>query len=251
MPVEYRATINPDVYIGQLHKSLTGHMVDLRNTLRSLEDGSFTERASAARQNAVVQLQLTPLEGYDAGAAAVAACNRCFLDLVRAMIVYFDRMIAVKRCIRKKIKLTKALRSSEDQRAFIETLLEQSYERVAHNSNLTNPTKVAEFPMLADLPRKAALSYFSIRRCLEHHAGVASKALSLYTIKLTILADDQEITTLPYHAAEGTQISYRMDEASKVFVRGSRITLTEADAEGVFFTIQHVIAPEVRRALVQ
>lgn len=249
MPEEHHFSISPDGYLGQLQQSLARHMADLRNTLRSLEEGSFTERANTPRQNAVIRLQLTPFPGRDIGEASVAACNGCFLDLTRAMIEYLDRMIAVKRCIRQRIRIPRALHSTAELNAFIDGLLNQHYERVSRNRSLTNPRKIAEFPTLADLPRRAALSYFSIRRTLEHYAGEAREDLHLISINLTVLADDRAIVVLPQVLAEGTQLSLQINDVAKMFIRGSRITLTEEDVEGVFLTIQHIIMPEVRHAL--
>lgn len=249
MPTNHRITINPDGYIGQLQKALAGHMSDLRNTLRSIEDGSYAIRARVTRPNAVISFQLPPMGSHNTGDAAASACNGCFLDLVRELITYLDWMIAVQRLIQKKIVAPRAIHGMKEVQDFVGGQLKESYLCVARDASLTNPKKISEFSAIADLARKAALSYFAVRRCLEHRSGASSEELVLYTLKPLICVGGKEITTLPHAVDKGNAISVRMEEDTRTFVPGSIIRLTEADVEGVYFTIQHVIAPEVRRCL--
>ena len=113
MPLEHRVNINPDVYFGRFQEALSGHMADLRNTLRTLEDGSFAKRANSPRPNAVIGIQLAPTGGHDTDRAKTAACTRCFLSLVRASTIYMDRMIAVQRCAREKTVGHRGLHGTE------------------------------------------------------------------------------------------------------------------------------------------
>jgi hypothetical protein len=245
---EYQVNINPDLFVAEFQNAIEGHVADLRNTLRALEDGSFAQRASTPRADVVIHLELG-LSGSGAEQTAGRACNGCFLDLTRALINYLDRMIAVQKCIAEPPPVPSGTSGREGVIRVVSEYLEGVHRTVARDTGLTNPRKIDRFPGLVDGARQAALSYFGLRRCLEHHGGVPDRELRIQYHKLSIVAGGHEITKLPYVAAENTAISLRTEAETKVFPAGTDVALTEADIEKIVFTLQSIIAPEVRRCL--
>ena len=248
MSQRFSVTINPNTYVAELEAIIASNVAGLRNALRALEDGSFVSRASMPRPDAILHFVIQPPADQAADAVATA-CNRCFLDLVRALINYIDRMVAIQRCTKEPITLQVGIQSGDGLLRFMREHLESAYQKVARDTQLSNPKKLEEFHGLADFPKKAALSYFTLRRCLEHHGAVPLEDFSLHVMTHTILAGDQEITHMPFQAEAGTQIKLRTEPHSIVLARGQRVALSEADIEKVFFTIQFFVAPEIRRAL--
>jgi hypothetical protein len=245
---ETRVTISPVRYLGQYQKALIDHMSELRNTLRSLEDGSFLERAQAASPGAVVQLQFEPSGRVEPDAVA-AACNRCFLGFVRELVSFLDRMIALRRLKQEKTTLSQPITSLEDLERFIDGRLNEIYQQVARDQRLSNPAKLAEFSRLPEMPKKAVESCLALRRCLEHHGGVPTEELRLHAVRPVILAGDQEITSLPFSAAAGVAISVRIDEVVSVFPAGVRVALSEVQLYHVIFTLQQQVGPMIIAAL--
>lgn len=242
-------TLNPSVYVGRLEQAVATHVGNLRNTLRALEDGSFHKRAFCSRPSAVIQFQVGQENAHDNDAVAASACNRCFLDMVRALIEYLDRMIAIRRCVQQTVAIPQDVTTKEKLRGFVERTVEDAYSQIAHDRGLTNPKKVAEFAGISDLARRSALSYFEVRRCLEHHSGSPESDIVAYTMKMALTINEREVTALPCVAEAGTSIKVSLSEHPRVFQSGKAICITEGDIDEIAFTIQHVIAPEVRRCL--
>src|SRR5713101_4605326 len=78
--------IDPGLYLSVLSQGVARHLGDLRVALRSLEDGSFSTKASAPRPGALLQFTFAPTAQLDT--AAVRLCNRCFVNIVWAHRVY-------------------------------------------------------------------------------------------------------------------------------------------------------------------
>lgn len=241
--------INADWYIGGLQSTLAAEIAALRNSLRAIEDGSFLERAMIPRPDAVLKFQVD-VTASRAEPARAAACNRCFLGLVRALIAFIDRMLALQEFTRHPAALAGHIATIEDLRRFIAERIDETYRRFAADTRLRNPSKLDMFQGLGDFAKKASLSYFALRRSLEHHGGVPREDVTVHFLKHTLLAGDQEIARLPFQAEAGTQIRVRADEVSRAFLPGEKAALSEADVEAIFFTIQTLVAPSIVRTLV-
>jgi len=240
--------INPDVYLAQMHQQTTASLGELRNTLRALDDGSFAQRASLPRPQSVVSFQINQQHDVDEEAIH-QACASCFLGLVRALITFIDRIVAVQRLLGQTIQIPGTITSLDELQTFLDNQLEETYTNVARDTRLTNPAKLNSLGIASDFVKNAALSYFSLRRALEHHNGISDKDIHLLYSKLTILAGKKEITQLPYFAEEGAQISMKLDDSGRTFPMGDRVQLTEHDIEQIFFTIQSVIGPQIRQTV--
>lgn len=240
--------INLDTYLREFQQQLTTHLASLRATLRALEDGSFHEKVALQRSESVIHFQV----GIDEGASlnlVGGACNRCFLDLTRALITYMDRMISIRRLKGTEVKFPPNIHSNEDLQSFVLAQFESHYRSVAADRRLTNPRKLQELSGLGTFEKQASLSYFELRRCLEHHGSVPSSDITIYFIRPVVLAGDVEITQLPYVAPENTGINLRIDRPALQFLAGQKVQLKESDAENISMTLQMLIGPEIRRVV--
>jgi hypothetical protein len=240
--------INPEVYLAQMLQQTAASLAELRNTLRALDDGSFAQRAATPRPDAIVSFRVDNPRAIDQDAVH-RACSSCFLGLIRALITLMDRIVAVKRCIAQPITIPSAVSNIEDLQTFLANELEKTYTNVARDTRLTNPVKLRSLGIASDFINNVALSYFSLRRCLEHHNGIPDQDIHVLYSRLTFLAGDEEITKLPFVAKEGASVTLKLDDSERVFVAGEEIQLTEQDIEQIFFTIQSVIGPQVRLAV--
>jgi hypothetical protein len=239
--------INPDVYLASLHQHTAASLAEMRNTLRAIDDGSFAQRASAPRPQSVVQFGIDNVHADQN--AVYKACASAFLDLVRSVITFIDRMVAMRRCVGQSIQIPPTVTSLPELQAFLEGQLEDAYSIVARDTKLTNPAKLQSLAVPTDFVEKAVLSYFAVRRCLEHHNGIPDKDISLWYFKSTIFCGEEEITAVPFVAKEAATVSIKFDAVERVLSAGKKIQLTEFDIEQIFFTIQSVVGPEIRKTV--
>ena len=240
--------INPDVYLAQLHQQTAASLAELRNTLRALDDGSFAQRATTPRPNGIVSFRLDNTQAIDQDAVH-RACASCFLGLVRALITFIDRVVAVKRSIGQSVQIPSTVSNLADLQTFLAHQLEETYTNVARDTKLSNPAKLRSLGIATDFVNNAALSYFSLRRCLEHHNGIPDKDIKLLYSKLTFFAGQEEITKVPFVAKEGANVTMKLDDSERVLHAGDKVQLTEYDIEQIFFTIQFVVGPQIRETV--
>ncbi|MFC1611517.1 hypothetical protein ACFL6C_11205 [Myxococcota bacterium] len=178
-----------------------------------MEDGSFESKAVTPRPGALLQfsfdLHATPDE------AAARLCSRCFVSVVGELVTYLDRMIAFKRFISKQVPLPSDITTPDGVSAVVKRLLEEEYAAVARDTTLSNPKKLAFFPGIASIACDSSLSYFAVRRCIEHHGGRPAEDLTLWYGRLKCLAGDIEITQAGQAAPPGMGISLGMEHASR------------------------------------
>ncbi len=241
-------TVNLDKYLHEFQQQLANHLTSLSGTLRSLEDGSLLEKAALKRPYAIIHFQVGVEGGMNPDMVG-DACNRCFLDLTRSLINYMDRMISIRRLKGTEINFPSDVQSNEKLQAFVSAHLESCYRDVASDRSLTNPRKLRELAGLGSFEHETALSYFQLRRCLEHHGAVPTSNITIYFIRPVILAGDEEITKLPHVVPENASINLRIDRPALLFPTGQRVFLTEADLENVYTTLGMLIGPEIRRVV--
>lgn len=240
-------TLDPGMYLSSLSQSVDAHLGALRASLRSLEDGSFKTKAATPRPGAFLRFS------FDLTAppaiAASQLCNRCFVSIVGELVTFLDRMIAFKRLASQQLTTPNDVATADDVLQFVQRRLDDEYTAVARDTNLTNPKKVAFFPGIADIARDASLSYFAVRRCLEHHGGRPAEELTLRYGRLKLLSGDMEFTQAGQSGLPGVGISLGMDHSTRVIPPGAAVALTEEELEHIVFTIKCLIGPEVRRVL--
>ncbi len=240
--------IDPGFYLAVLSSAITQHLADLRVALRSFEDGSFRGKA-ATGAGKVLNFAIEP-EGL-AAHAPTRLCNRCFVSIVGEMVTYLDRMIALQNAIAGP-PMPPDARSKDDLLRQVATRLDDEYRAVASDTSLTNPKKLDRFSTIdVSLAREPALSYFQLRRAIEHHGSRPLRSIVLRFARLKLLAGSDEITEMGRPLPENTGISLGMQVESREFIAGQPIKLRETELEHISFTIQHLIAPEIRRVLVE
>lgn len=110
---------------------------------------------------------------------------------------------------------------------------------------LTFPKKLDYFPSLSDFSRRAALSYFALRRCLEHHQGTPQEDIEIHVYRQKLFIDDVETTDLPAVCHGGQVVQMRLVTDRKMFLAGTKVNLVPEDAHAIVFTIRVALAPEV------
>lgn len=244
MAQQIHVTIHPDAYRAKLEQELSEHRSSLRATLSNIEDGSFFEKSKSARPGAVIQFDFGPV-ATSADEAMSGACNRCFLDVMRSVMTYIDWMIAARRTIGTWMRVPEGISTVGEFQKFFKDYLEQKYQEVSRNTKLTNPKKVQELANLDYYGRDVLLSYFQLRRCLEHHGAVPSEDVTVHYLRFVISAAGNEIKSLPYRAPEDTSIEAHFQRETLRFPKDSKVALTEADIENICLTLQLFIAPNV------
>jgi hypothetical protein len=168
--------------------------------------------------------------------------------MVGELITYLDRRIAFRRILGTQLGVPNGVDTVDGIRGLIQARLEHEYGDVAKDRRLSSPKKLALFPGIDKFANEAALSYFSVRRAIEHYGGRSHDDIALRFGRLKFLAGDTEITRSGQAAAPGVGISVGMDHASREIPAMSEVSIREDELEHIAFTIQHLIAPEVVRA---
>lgn len=250
-PQSYQVVITPTKWRAELQAAFNTQIAELRHTLRSIEDGSFLSKADQLRPGAVMQFRVDCAisSASDTASARAGACNKCFHVLVKALITYLDRMIALMHCV-GDAPVPPNLSTAQEIVDLTNKRLEDAYREVSSDSRLTNPKKLERFIGLPIFPKAAMLSYFQIRRHLEHHSGIPNQNCSLHLMTPTVFAGDHEITSLPYITPSGgSAIKICIEQTEKNFHGGAAIALTEEDIESIYFTVNNCIIPEIERTL--
>lgn len=133
--------INADVYLAEMHQQTAANLAEMRNTLRALDDGSFAQRASLPRPQSVVSFQINQPQDIDTEALH-RACASCFLGLVRALITFIDRIVAVQRLLGQTIPIPATITGVAELQTFLDNEVEETYTNVARDTRLTNPAKL-------------------------------------------------------------------------------------------------------------
>jgi len=164
--------------LGAFQRDVSESQIRLRSVLRALEDGSFHRGAQTGRPGAILQFQFASSD-IPAASAASAACNDCFLSFTRALVELIDRLLAIRRLVATPLVVPAHVKSHTELDAHVGNLIEEEYQKVARDQSLSNPAKVAQFERLDTFEKEATLSYFTLRRCLEHHGGVPKEDLTI------------------------------------------------------------------------
>ncbi len=231
-------TIDPVFHLSALSQAVEGHLTDLRVGLRSLEDGSFKTKAAASRPGGFLNFSFELPDAPDAARARLT--SRCFINVVGELITYLDRMIAFRRFTsRKDVPWPTEVRTQEELLAWVERQLEDEYKAVARNQGLKNPDKIRSFPGIMEVALDSALSYFSIRRCVEHHGGRPQEELTLRYPRLRLLFAGVEAKPgMPGPVGVGLDLG--MGYESRALPPGEPVALTEEELEHAVFTIQNL-----------
>jgi hypothetical protein len=235
--------IDVDLYSDRLRQGVAEAMAALRVGLRSSEDGSFSAKADAPRPGAKIQWSFSHAQS---GTTVATLCNDAFVRIVRELITYLDWMIAAEELTSNLLTIPPTVHTPEGALEFVNQRLDASYVAVSRNAGLKNPMKLSRFPGIAPEAEKAALAYFAIRNCLEHHAGRATKDLTLPFSRLRVIAGGVELSPGDT-APENTGIALHLTHEARTIPSGALVEIREEELEHVALTVQSIIAEEVRR----
>jgi len=238
--------LDASFHLAVLSQGVAGHVADVRAALRSLDDGTYAVKADTARPGAFLQFKLGSSGDSDEG-ARTRLCNRCFVGMVGELITFIDRMIAFRRLLGTQMKVPPTVNTPQAVSEFVHSRLEEAYREVATDTSLSNPKKLTTFAGINDLSRRAALSYFSVRRAIEHHGHSPQTNIDLVFGRMRLLAGDAEIVETGQVLPEGTGISVGLHHSMRELASGIEIAVREDELEHVAFTIQLLIGPEIAR----
>jgi len=235
--------INPAGCFNQLIRLIHGHVADLRNVLRAIDDGTFADRARMPAPNAVMQFQV-----MDAATSAADAARRatiaCFKSMISEFISFLDRMIATRRLIdRSAVIVERPLNGEEEIKLYLQQVMQQTYLKVARDRALTNPAKLKELKVSSKLS-SIANSFFVLRRCVEHHGGVPDTDIRLEYKRVRLSIQGAEIPSLPQVVGAGETIEVTVVDERKTLPAGQTASLSENDIVHIALTIQ-LIAREI------
>jgi len=208
--------------------------------MKAVEEGEYASRASG-QSFGLVRVEFDA--DLPAGAAERAAAG-CFRAVVASFISFLDKLIAIRSVSQDGIRIERELHGYEEAIGYFHAYVTKRISETARNRSLTNPRKIDLFPSLSGFSKRAALGYFALRRCLEHHQGIPQEDIELCILNQTVFVDDVEVTTLPWVIKAGQEVKLKLVPAAKRFVAGSRVALSPADAYAIAFTIRVALAPE-------
>lgn len=246
---DIQINIDSRVYLGQFQREVAGHISDLRNILRTIEDESFLSRSQQQGPNIVMHIQApgAPMEKSDATQRAI---NNSFLAMIRSVVSFVDRIVAIKRADGKLItNVPEGTPIGEEMFPYVEEHLDEFYREVAEDTRLSNPTKVGLLNGLPVWVEESLRSMFAVRRALEHHSSRTKSEITLKLRQMKLTIGDQEIDKLPMHVTKGAELRMQIAEANKVFESGTKIMLSEMDIENLFFTLQNIVGTAILQTL--
>lgn len=161
-------------WLGQMQQEMDGCLADLAQVSVASERKHYADNL-AALQFGVTRLILEHPERLEAKAPERAA-RACFLLAIGKFISFLDKLIASQRVSKDGISINRNL-SIDDLQNYVNEYMEERIAKVAKDTSLTNPKKIARFPAANAIIRDTALEYFELRRALEHHQDVPEKEL--------------------------------------------------------------------------
>lgn len=227
----HRICAAPDItpWLGQLFAELDGSLADLAQTMSAIREGPYVEKASGQRFGPV-EVNFVP-DASDLSANAVKrAAENCFRAAIGSFISFLDKLIATARLRKEGIRVKRDLSTYEEIQQYLNAYLASKISEVAKDRALTNPKKLDYFPSLSDFSRRAALSYFALRRSIEHHQGMPQGDIEIQVYLQKLFIDDVEATQLPAVAHSGQLVQLKLVPSRKVFPMGTKIILTPEDA---------------------
>jgi hypothetical protein len=215
--------------------AVNGHISDMRQALRAIDDGSFATQASTPSPGAVIHFQHSdadPIEG-----AAQRATSKCFRMTMANFVELMDRIIAATRVLDRGLKPpASGLPDVHAALEFINEALENEYRTVSMDTAFRSTEKVAYLVKRSALSSESAKtirSYLAVRRVLEHHGGVPSKAILMFFRDPKVFfakdGNEREIVGMPAQGEAGESVIMRVVEERRIYEAGGRITFSEAD----------------------
>ncbi len=254
MPDDLKHDISaaPDLtpWLPQLYAELDGCLADLAQTMSAIQEGTYAERATGQRFG-LVEVNFPPDSSYFSSKALQRASETCFRAAIASFISFLNKLIATVLLRKEGIRIERDLSAYEEIQEYFNAYLARKISQVASDRALTNPKKLNYFPSLSDFSKRAALSYFALRRSLEHHQGMPQEDIEIHVYRQKLFIDDVETTELPAVCHGGQMVQLRLVTDRKILPMGTRVILSPEDAHAIVFTIRVALAPEVFKVHVE
>lgn len=238
------AAADLSLWLHQLNAQLDGALADLAHTMGSIRAGTYAEKANN-QQFGLVQAHFSPDAAHLAAHAIDRSAETCFRSVIANFISFLDKLIAFQLLAEGGIVLDREFTQLEKIYEYLNARVTEKIAFVASDTSLSNPKKLARFDGLSEVAKRAALGYFALRRCIEHHQGIAQEEIHVSVWLHKLFIDNIEVTELPAHCREGQNVQYRLIGAERVFAKGSRVTLSPQDVHSIVFALRGPIAVEV------
>ena len=230
----------------ELNAQLDAALADLAHTIQGVQSGTYAQNADN-QSFGLVQANFVPDATHLAGRAIERAAVTCFRSVMASFIGFLDRLIAFQDLANERVVVDHDITKLDDLYAYLNSKVARRIGIVASDTKLTNPRKLARFPGLSDVSKRAVLSYFALRRCIEHHQSVPQEQIHISVWSFKLFVDDIEILELPAHCTEGQTVSYRVFGEERRLPKGSKVTLDPNDVHSIVVALRGSIAPEIFR----
>jgi hypothetical protein len=231
-------------WLCELNAQLDGALADLAHTMQSVQSGTYARDANG-QSFGLVQANFVPDATHLATRALERAAVTCFRSAIASFIGFLDRLIAFQDLANEKLVVDHDITNLDDLYAYLNSKVNRRIGIVASDTSLSNPKKLARFPGLSEVSNRAVLSYFALRRCIEHHQSIPQDDIQVSVWLYKLFVDDAEILQLPAHCAEGQTVQYRVFGEARIFPKGSKVTLDPQDAHSIIVALRGSIAPEI------
>lgn len=228
---------NRDHLLGRLIESIAGHMADLNQALRALEDGAFAERAGQSNPKKFVKIVY---KGVDVVRTAdQRQLYKCCKAIVADFMSFIDAIIAVADVKTTGVPITRDLRGEDEIKKYVEEYIAAEIQRVASDPKLKAPCKIDQCGLSAESV-VAANQFCVLRNCLEHRNGIPSVEMSVTLTSLQIVTTTGVVVDGPMILNKGDGLAARRDVEQKKFPRGQKIVLSEEDVRKIAFTVENL-----------
>ena len=231
-------------WLCELNAQLDGALADLAHTMQSVQSGSYASGANG-QSFGLVQANFLPDATHLAIHALERAAVTCFRSAIASFISFLDRLIAFQDLANEKLVVDHDIANLDDLYGYLNAKVNRRIAIVASDTSLSNPQKLARFPGLSEVSKRAVLSYFALRRCIEHHQSVPQNDIHVSVWAHKLFIDDVEVLQLPAHCTEGQTVEYRVFGEARIFSKGSKVTLDPQDVHSIIVALRGSIAPEI------
>lgn len=238
------AEVDITPWFQQLTTELDAALADMAHTMASIQDGSYAEKANGQRFG-LIEVKFSPDATSRSKRAIDRAAEACFRSTIGRFISFLDKLIASDLLSQEGIVADCDLSSPGEIHAYLNAYLAKKIAVVAGDTKLSNPKKLARFEDLADFSRRAVLGYFALRRCIEHHQGIAQEDIQFCVLRQKLFVDDAEVLELPAPVREGQTVQVRLVPEEKTFAWGTEVVLSPEDVHAIVLTLRVAIAPEI------
>lgn len=231
-------------WLCELNAQLDGALADLAHTMHSVHSGTYARDANG-QSFGLVQANFIPDATHLATRALERAAVTCFRSAIASFISFLDRLIAFQDLANEKVVVDHDITKLDELTAYLNSKVNRRIGIVASDTSLSNPKKLARFPSLSEVAKRALLSYFALRRCIEHHQSVPQDDIHVSVWAHKLFIDNVEVPQLPARCTEGQRVEYRIIGEERIFLKGSKIALDSQDVHSIIVALRGSIAPEI------